>query len=176
MPSKPPKTYLRDIDTEDREDFRSAAAGTDEFAKGEIAANREELAIVKAREYTKLDGVPVPKPSDLETPEAAQFWAEQEIIKATPRAVQEVINQLKTGSTKKERMVAAIQILDRAGVQQKERAAMVSPVFVLTPESVQHLPWVKAIKEQGGIQDGKVVPGTVTKVVQNTTPSLDSKK
>src|SRR5258708_4753879 len=83
--------------------------------------------------------LPQPASSDLATSETAQRWAENEIVKATPRAVQEMINQLRRGSSK-ERMEASKQILDRAGLVGAERGHRQSPVVVIQQTVVQSLP------------------------------------
>lgn len=134
---------MRDIADEDKVSLRHALDGIDMPA---IADEAREL--VKASEFTKADGVPVPRPGDIDTPEKAQYWAEQEIIKATPRAVQEVIHQMRSGGDKKARLTAALQILDRAGVQAKANSTVVAPVFVLTADTVKNLPWLQAAKEK----------------------------
>ena len=120
---------------------------------------------VRSGDYTANDGVPVPKMEQIETPELSAQWAEMELLKATPRAVQEVIFQLKRG-TMKERAFAALQVLDRAGVQARQAPQATAPIIVLTKEATLNIPWVKQAKELGQIVDWQFVEGTLTKVLK----------
>lgn len=126
---------------------------------GESVVNSEpeplDLTSPKAgQDFGPGDLVPIPKREDLETPAAAQQWAENELAKATPRAAQELIAQLRKGD-KKERLAAAKEILDRAGVQAKERNTINAPVIVLTAKVVQNLPWAK--KQLSKVIEGELV-------------------
>lgn len=120
-------------------------------------------ALAKAGEFTAVDGVPIPHKSDLETPESASEWAEKEIIKAQPRAVQEVIHQLKRGGTAKERMAAAVKLLESAAElkEQKAKGTHQPPVIILTPQVVQNLPWAK--------QQAKLIEGELVNDKKNST-------
>lgn len=99
-----------------------------------------------------FNDIPQPAKTDLDTPEAAQSWAERELIKATPRATQEMINQLRRGNAK-ERMEAAKQVLDRAGLVGAQKVQRQAPVVVINANVLGNLPWVK---KQGSIE-AKVV-------------------
>jgi hypothetical protein len=161
----PRKTYLRDLDAEEKVSLHNALEGTEphrEFRNDSKDSRGETVVIAPSSEFSAIDGVPVPKREEVDTPEGAVWWSEQEILKATPRAVQEVIHQLKKGNSK-ERMVAALQLLERAGVQKKEQNHSVSPIFVLTPEAVKTLPWVKQVKQL--TQQGNMVDAAFTEVV-----------
>ncbi len=95
-------------------------------------------------------GIPVPTHEDLATPEAAQSWAEREVIRATPRAVQEMINQLRYGNMK-ERAWASAQILDRGGLKTDNKVTNIAPVIVLTSEALQNIPWAKKAVVEGSV-------------------------
>lgn len=105
--------------------------------------------------------LPVPSKEDTATPEAAQDWAEREIIRATPRAAQEMINQLRRGSAK-ERMEASKQILDRAGLQGSARITNNSTVVVLTADTLANIPWAKKFEDKRKAE--QLVEGEVVQV------------
>lgn len=98
----------------------------------------EATAIVKGG---FAEGTPVPLPTDLETPQAAELWAQTELVKAKPRAVQEIIHQLRSG-TKEERFKAAKEVLDRTPAQQRNSA----PVIIINNNVVKQIPWAKKAK------------------------------
>ncbi len=161
----PKKVRLSDIDKEDRVLARDAV--------GDSGPNdpRPTPGMDGLVPYTGKKGgtsalapypdVPVPTLKDTETAEAATDWAEQEILKATPRAVQEVLHQMKSSPEAKQRLTAALQILDRAGVKEKEKGPTVmAPVFVLTADAIASIPWAKKANAQGKIVDGQLVGGS----------------
>jgi hypothetical protein len=99
-----------------------------------------------------LAHIPQPTKDDLATPEAAQDWTQRELWKATPRAVQETIAQLRYG-TKRERMEAANKILDRAGHKgESTKVTNIAPVIVLTSDALSNIPWARK-----AVVEGKVV-------------------
>ncbi len=123
----------------------------------------EALATVGAKkhgDFLSTDGVPTPTLEEIDTPDKATMWAEEQIRKATPRAIQEVIHQLRNGNMK-ERAVMAMQILDRAGVKAKEGPTMIAPVIVLTSDAVKDLPWAKKAaqlaKSKEDVVEGELV-------------------
>lgn len=144
----PKKPSIRDLDKEDRVSLEQALGSA-------IMLNN-----IIPGELTKQDGVPVPSSEDLATAGAAQSWAEQELLKATPRAVQEVIHQMRTSGDKKLRLDAAKYILERGGVQAKNNQSN-SPVIILTPQVIQNLPWLRNAEKEGKIVDGQLVEGTI---------------
>lgn len=118
-------------------------------------------------EYTTSDGVPVPLPEEVDTAEKAQQWAEAQIIKATPRAVQEMIYQLRRGDVKN-RGLMAMQILDRAAEQSK-RGTHQGPVIILTPAVVAEVPWLKKAEAKGQIVEGELVKGAIVDATKDRT-------
>lgn len=149
--SAPRKPRLSDLDKEDR------------IPLAEALDSAIMLNDIIPGELTKRDGVPVPSKEDLATPGAAQTWAEQELLKATPRAVQEVIHQMRTSGDKKMRLDAAKYILERGGIQAKNNQSN-SPVIILTPQVIQNLPWLRQADREGKIVDGQLVEGTIPNV------------
>ena len=145
------KPSLLDIDKEDRVTMRDAIVDSGPHA----------LDLRPGADFTAADGVPIPKKDDLASPGLSQHWAEQELVKATPRAVQELIAQLRKGD-KKERFAAAVQILDRTGVQVKENRGNQAPVIVLTQKVIQNIPWARKLaKEAGKLASDTTVEGKV---------------
>lgn len=140
----PPRPTLRDLNDDERvslEDALGTSVG---------------LPAKQGSDFTVADGVPIPKAHDLETPESAADWAQREIVRATPRAAQELIHQLRKGDSKS-RYNAAMEILNRAGVQAKQGGGTSAPVIILTPKVIQQLPWLKREKLP------PTVEGSVTK-------------
>jgi hypothetical protein len=80
----PKKPTMRDIAKEDRVSPAEAL--------GELLVTAKESMLSAARdipgELTELDGVPVPARKDIETADAATAWAQEQILKATPRSVE----------------------------------------------------------------------------------------
>lgn len=151
----PRKPRLSDLDKEDRvtaEQALDSAIMLNNIVPGEL---------------TKQDGVPVPSEEDLATPGAAQSWSEQELLKATPRAIQEVIHQMRTAGDKKLRFEAAKYILEKGGVQSKANQSN-SPIIILTPKVVQNLPWLREAKREGKIVDGQLVTGVLEDVTKDS--------
>lgn len=138
----PPRPTLRDLDAEEKVSLADALGDT------------EKRLTVQGQDFTAADMVPIPKREDLETPESAADWAQKELVRATPRAVQELVHQLRKGDSKA-RAAAALQILERAGVQAKQERVSQAPVIVLTPKVIQMLPWLKS--ETAKVVDGEVV-------------------
>lgn len=104
-----------------------------------------------------LPSIPQPSKDDLATPEAAQDWAQREIVRATPRAVQETVYQMRYGS-KKERFEAAQKILDRGGFKgDAQKITNIAPVIVLTSEALANIPWAKKAIVDGSITKPKVI-------------------
>lgn len=95
--------------------------------------------------------IPQPTTDDLATPEAAEQWAEREFIRATPRAVQEVIHQLRYGDVK-QRQAAAFKILDRGNFKEGNKVTNIAPVIVLTADALATIPWAKK-----AVVDGTVI-------------------
>jgi hypothetical protein len=157
----PKKPTMRDIAKEDRVSPAEAL--------GELLVTAKESMLSAARdipgELTELDGVPVPARKDIETADAATAWAQEQILKATPRAVQEVIYQLKRGGTAKERAAMALQILDRAGVKEKDGPKTIAPVFILSPEAVKDLPWVKKAQELGKVVQNQISNASAKEII-----------
>lgn len=111
------------------------------------------------------DVVARPSEKDLESPESADAWADAELRKASPDAVREVIWQSKYGDSK-QRLLAAIQILDRTGHHKDQNTVTnIAPVIVLTPESLSAIPW--AVRKQ-------MVADVDSEVVVNVTPLKDT--
>lgn len=137
----------------------------------EVVTDEAKSIVKKAGDFVPSDGVPIPRLADLETPEAATDWATNEILKATPRAVQEVIHQMRKGEPKA-RLMAALQILDRAGVKEKQNNITVAPVIVLTKDTAQNLPWVKQTGNLASIKpkDSQIVDGEIVKSKTKVIP------
>jgi hypothetical protein len=151
----PKKPQLKDLDREDRISMSEAL--------GDTVPSDSRIDTRRSGELSAIDGVPIP-PSTITTPDESTAWAEQEILKATPRAVQEVIHAMKRNPDQKIRLQAALQVLDRAGVQKREDRQQNAPVIILTPQVVQNLPWAKEAKSKGLIKDGAVVDGAFTEI------------
>lgn len=140
----------------------------------------EEMLTSEAREQTgtiSADGaidhiglypnIPQTTRDDVASPEAAQDWAQRELVRATPRAVQEVIHQLRYGS-KKERAEAAKQILDRGGFKgDNNKVTNIAPVIVLTSDALSNIPWAKKAVVDGTVVVPQVASGTVVSDKKN---------
>lgn len=167
MATPPKKTNLRDLDADEKTSIADAIGDT--VASGE--------RIVVAKDFTAADGVPIPKESDLLDPESAQIWVEKEMVKATPRAFQELYHQMKKSPKAEMRLKAAMDILDRAGVQAKQAQQTFAPIFILSKDATVNLPWVKEQKslpkEAKVIDSEPVVTYTTKDEVVPRKPPID---
>lgn len=117
--------------------------------------------------------IPVPSKEDLATPEAAQQWAQQELVKANPRAAQEFINQLRRGNSK-ERMEAAKEIFNRTGLHPGQtKVTNNATVVVLTADAVKNLPWAAKFVEKKNKQLADSEPAEFESITRNPNKADD---
>lgn len=144
----PKKPTLKDIDSDEKVSLSDAANGTSSAI----------VPVLSGLDFVKSDGVPIPTAKDLETPEASIAWADNELAKATPRAVQELVHQLRVGD-KKERREVAMKLVDRA--ERKAAAPQgMAPVYVMAQNVTMNLPWVKKTETKDSAEP-KVIEGTI---------------
>jgi hypothetical protein len=59
----------------------------------------------------------------------------------------------------------ALQILDRAGVKEKDGPKTIAPVFILSPEAVKDLPWVKKAQELGKVVQNQISNASAKEII-----------
>lgn len=126
-------------------------------------ANAPALSHEGMDHLAAYNDIPQPTKEDLASAEAAQQWAQNELVKANPRAAQEFINQLRRGNSK-ERMEAAKEIFNRTGLHSGQtKVTNNATVVVLTADAVKNLPWAAKFQEKRlAASTEKAVEGSFT--------------